>query len=146
MDHVAIMRKSWGLTKKILSGEKKIESRWYKSRYAPWDRIEAGDTVYFKDSGDPVTIRAKVWKVIQFSGLKPKKVREILDKYGKADGLWTDDIPRFFDMFKHKNYCILIFLKDPQKLEQPFEIDKTGFGAMCSWMTVDDVNNIKVKK
>lgn len=25
MDHVAIMKKSWGLTGKILSGEKKIE-------------------------------------------------------------------------------------------------------------------------
>lgn len=31
MEHVAIMRKSWGLTDKILSGQKKIESRWYKT-------------------------------------------------------------------------------------------------------------------
>lgn len=32
MEHVAIMKKSWGLTRKILSGEKTIESRWYRFR------------------------------------------------------------------------------------------------------------------
>jgi len=33
MEHVAIMRKAWGLTDKILSGQKKIESRWYSVKY-----------------------------------------------------------------------------------------------------------------
>ena len=56
MEHLAIMRKSWGLTKKILSGEKKIESRWYKSKYPPWGKIRSGEIVYFKDSGEPVSI------------------------------------------------------------------------------------------
>ena len=35
MQHVAIMKKSWGLTDKILSGQKKIESRWYLSSFCP---------------------------------------------------------------------------------------------------------------
>ena len=62
MDHVAIMKKSWKLTEKILSGEKKIESRWYKSKYPPWGKIKKGDIIYFKDSGEPVSIKAKVEK------------------------------------------------------------------------------------
>jgi len=136
------MRKSWGLTQKILSGQKKIESRWYKVKYAPWNRIESGDIVYFKDSGEPVTIKAEVDKVIQFSDLTPEKVKEILYKYGQADGLGIDKISEFFEMFKNKKYCILIFLKNPQKIE-PFEIDKSGFGAMSAWISVDDVNRIK---
>ena len=61
------MKKSWGLIGKIISGEKKIESRWYKSKRSPWGKIEKGDTVYFKDSGEPVSIKAKVKKVISFS-------------------------------------------------------------------------------
>ena len=77
MDHVAIMKKSWGLTEKILSGEKKIESRWYMIRCAPWDRIKGTDTVYFKNSGEPITIKALVTKVLQFSDLNQKKVKEI---------------------------------------------------------------------
>ena len=142
MEHVAIMRKSWGLTQKILSGQKKIESRWYKVKYSPWDRIKSGEIVYFKDSGKPVTIKTEVEKVIQFSDLTPEKVKEILYQYGQADGLGIDKIPEFFEMFKNKKYCMLIFLKNPQKIK-PFEIDKSGFGAMSAWISVDDVNRIK---
>jgi hypothetical protein len=131
LDHVAIMRKSWGLTQKILSGQKKIESRWYKVRYAPWDRIKPDEVVYFKDSGEPVTIRAEVDKVIQFSDLTPEEVEEILYQYGQADGIEID-----------KKYCILIFLRKPQEIK-PFEIDKSGFGAMSAWICVDDINMIK---
>src|SRR5258706_9816189 len=49
--HIAIMRSSWMLTSKILANTKKIESRWYLHKYAPWGRIAAGDIIYFKDSG-----------------------------------------------------------------------------------------------
>ena len=87
MDHVAIMKKSWGLTQKILSGQKKIESRWYKSKFAPWGKIGKGDIVYFKDSGEPISIKAEVEKVISFSDLTPKKVSQILDEYGNDDGI-----------------------------------------------------------
>lgn len=143
MEHVAIMRKSWMLLPKILTGEKKIESRWYKSRYQPWDRIKEGETVYFKDSGGPVSIKTEVDKVLQFSNLTSEKVKEILNKYGKIDGLGIDDIPKFFEMFKDKKYCILVFLKNPQRIKT-FDINKSGFGSMCSWISIEDVNKIRV--
>jgi ASC-1-like (ASCH) protein len=137
------MKKSWGLTNKIFSGQKKIESRWYKVKYAPWDRIKAGEVVYFKNSGSPVTLKADVEKVLQFSDLTPEKVKEILDKYGSDDGIEKQDIPKFFELFKNKKYCVLIFLKNPQKIP-PFDINKSGFGAMSAWICVDNVDKIKV--
>ncbi len=143
MDHLAIMRKSWKLTDKILNGKKKIESRWYKSKYPPWDRIQTGDVVYFKDSGEPVAIKSEVEKVIQFSNLTPQKVKEILEKYGEGDGIEKTEIPKFFEMFKDKKYGIVIFLKNPEKVG-PFEINKTGFGMMSTWISVKDINQIKV--
>jgi len=76
MQHIAIMKKSWKLTQKILSCEKKIESRWYKAKCAPWDRIKKGETVYFKNSGEPVTIRTEVDKVVQFADLTPARSRK----------------------------------------------------------------------
>lgn len=144
LDHVAIMKKSWGLTEKILSGKKKIESRWYMSRVAPWDRITEGDTVYFKNSGEPVKIRAKVEKVLQFSDLNPDKVKGILDEYGDLDGIEEGDTPKFFGLFRDKKYCMLIFLKDVEEVE-PFDIDKKGFGAMAAWITVESVEKLKVR-
>lgn len=143
MEHIAIMKKSWGLTQKILAGEKKIESRWYMARCVPWNRIKAGETVYFKDSGEPVTVKAKVGKVLQFADLSPKKVQAILSKYGGADGLNIKQIPKLYQKFKNKKYCILVFLKNPQKIK-PFKINKSGFGLMAAWLTVNSVNSIKM--
>lgn len=125
-----------------MNGQKKIESRWYSTRRAPWDKIKAGETIYFKDSGEPVTIKARVAKVLQFADLTPKKVKKILDKYGRDDGIEKEKIPEFFARFKNKKYCLLIFLKNPIKIK-PFEIDKTGFGAMSAWITIDDIKKIK---
>jgi len=142
MDHLAIMKKSWNLTSKILSGRKKIESRWYKTKYQPWDLIKSGDVVYFKDSGESVSVKAEVEKVMQFSDLTPFKVREILDVYGKDDGIEKNEIQIFFEIFKDKKYCILIFLKNATKIE-PFNIKKTGFGSMTAWISLKDINQIK---
>jgi len=132
MDHVAIMRKSWGLLPKILSGEKTIESRWYKNKSAPWGKIKTGDTIYFKNTGEPVTVKVKVKGVKQIENLNPVMVREILEKYGKEGGI--DDIQKYNEMFKDKKYCLLIFLDKPGKIK-PFEINKKGFGAMAAWMS-----------
>ena len=142
MEHVAIMKKSWGLTKKILDGQKKIESRWYKTKHRPWDSIKKGEKIYFKDSGEPVSLLAEADRVLQFSGLTPKKVKEILEKYASADGIEKDKIPEFFERFKDSKYCILVFLKNPGEI-RPFEINKAGFGIMSAWLTVESVKQIK---
>jgi ASC-1-like (ASCH) protein len=142
MDHLAIMKKSWGLTEKILSGEKKIESRWYKSKRSPWDKIKSGERVYFKNSGEPVKIVAKVAKVLQFSNLTPKKVRHLLEEYGNEDGINTKDMKKFFKLFKAKNYCILVFLKNPSAIK-PFSINKKGYGMLSSWISVENIRKIR---
>src|SRR3989344_275254 len=140
MEHLAIMKKSWKLTDKILSGEKRIESRWYKHKRAPWDKIKAGDRIYFKDSGEPVSILATAEKVLQFQDLNPKKVKEIITKYGKAIGFQNPEAS--FNMNKDKRYCMLIYLKNPGNI-QPFSIDKKGFGSMSAWISVESIQEIK---
>jgi ASC-1-like (ASCH) protein len=89
-DHLAIMRKSWGFLPKILRGEKTIESRWYKHKHVPWDKITPGDVVYFKNSGEPVSVKAVVSRVLQFANLTPQRVKELLDEYGEQDGIKTN--------------------------------------------------------
>ena len=136
------MRKQWGLTEKILTGEKTIESRWYKTKHRPWGEIAAGDTVYFKNSGEPVTLKTEVEKVIQYADLTPERVKEILSRYGKADGIEAAKTEEFFGRFQDKKYALLIFLRSPVSVP-PFEIDKTGFGAMAAWLTVRDIGAIR---
>lgn len=142
MEHIAIMKKSWGFTQKILNNQKKIESRWYFVKHKPWDCIDNGEYIYFKDSGELVSIKAEVSKVIQFESLTSGKVKEILDKYGKDIGIKKEDFDKFFKRFKNKKYCVLVFLKNPTKIK-PFEINKTGFGAMSAWITTNNISKIK---
>ena len=152
------MKKEWGLLPKILGGEKTIESRWLKVKVAPWGRVQVGDRVYFKNSSEPVTVGATVARVIQTFltsevsadstsevdslGSTVATVKEILEKYGERDGLGIDDVPYFCELFKDKSYCILIFLKHPQRVK-PFEIDKSGFGMQSAWLCVETIDKVR---
>lgn len=139
MDHVAIMKKEWRFIEKILSGEKTIESRWYNTKYKPWNAIKKGDAVYFKNSSEVVNAKAEVKNVIQF--FKPE-AEKILNEYGARIGIEKKDIAKFLQKFRGKNYCTLIFLENAKKVK-PFNINKKGFGAMASWITVNNVYEIQ---
>lgn len=145
MDHVAIMKKSWGMIDKIISQEKTIESRWYKFKHSPWGKIEAGDMVYFKNSGEMISVRAEVGKVISFIDLTESRIKEIIEEYGERDGIAKGDEDKFIDLFKDKKYCLLVFIKKPEMVT-PFMIDKKGFGAMAAWITVSDIESVKINR
>lgn len=142
MHHVAIMKKSWGLTEKILLGEKTIESRWSQTKKAPFGRVKKGDTIYFKE-GRLVSLKAKVSQVLQFEDLNDKKKKEIMKKYGEKDLGISHVSEEIEEYIKNKNYCVLIFLKDIKKVKL-FNIDKKGFGAMSSWLIIDNIDSIKL--
>ena len=75
--------------------------------------------------------------------MTPKKVKQILDKYGKDDGIGKEKTPEFYKLFKDKKYCLLIFLENPRKIK-PFDINKEGFGNMSAWLTVENIDSIKI--
>ena len=142
MDHVVIMKKSWHLLEKIISGEKICESRWYKFRRDPWDRVKVGDILWFKNSGESVTLKAVAKKVVQFSNLDQKKVRKIIKKHGRDICLQQKFDEPLDEYFLSKNYCILVYLEKVKEIK-PFDIDKTGFGISSAWLCVDDIKKIK---
>ncbi len=113
-----------------------------KTKHTPWDKIKAGDTIYFKDSGAPVTVRARVAKVLQFANLTSEKTEQILAEYGRADLGTSHIMPEIQEYITGKNYAIFVFLKNPEKVE-PFDIDKSGFGAMVAWIVLDNVEKIR---
>ena len=139
MEHVAILDKKLNLLQKIVNGEKTIESRWYKFKKIPYQNISINEIVYFKNSGEPVTVKAIVEKVLFFKDLENVKIKEIIKEYGKQIGI---DIS-YSNRLSEKRYCSLIFLKDVLEIK-PFEIDKKGYGNMAAWITIDSIDKIKV--
>jgi ASC-1-like (ASCH) protein len=141
MDHIAILDKKRRLLQKIISGQKTIESRWYKTKRTPWHNIKKEDIIYFKDCGEPITVKAKVKDVLFFDDLNKEKIMPIIQKYGRAIGFNSLEYTDYYD---GKNYCILVFLENVQKIK-PFNINKEGFGNACAWITIKDVSSIKEK-
>lgn len=141
MEHLAILSKERKLLAKIISGEKTIESRWYKFKRAPYQNISHGEVIYFKDSGMPVTARAKVSKVLFFDGLNLEKITQILEEYGKEIGVTVSHAPDLVG----KRFCTLMFLSDVEQIE-PFDIDKKGYGLMSAWITVESIDSLKRRR
>lgn len=129
------MRPAWRLIPKILAGEKTVESRWYQTRRGPWDGIAAGDAVFFKDSGKPVTARARVARVLQLEIKNVADARRIVREHGRAIQIVNPDPKRWGRL---PRYCVLVFLADPKPVA-PFRIDKRGFGSAAAWLTVRNV-------
>jgi len=143
MDHIAIMKKSWGLVPKIINKTKIAESRWYKAKIVPWNRIQIGHNLYFKNSGKPITVKTKVTKVIQYQVPNNSGALKIMKKHAQQD-LGFKRIPaEVLKYIENKNYAIFIYF-DSVKEIKPFNVDKTGFGAMAAWITIDNINKIKI--
>ena len=138
MDHLAILDKKKPWLQKILAGEKTIESRWYRSRRAPWKQIQKGDTIYFKNSGEAVTATAQVDDLIFIDHPTEKEIKSLLQQYAEKiciPGEYRKEYQKY-------NYITLLFLKNPQEIE-PFSINKSGYGSMAAWISLEDIKQIK---
>ncbi len=142
MDHIAIMNKKLRLIDKILTWKKSIETRWYTNKISPRDRIREWESVYFKDSWQPVTAKARVKEVVQFE-IKNANIGAILSQYWNQI-CFSEPLDKVKERILTKNYGILIFLEDAQKIK-PFEIDKTWFWISCAWLHTDDIQKL-IKK
>lgn len=143
MDHLAIMRREWKLIEKILSGEKTVETRWYKHKSVPWGKIATGDTVYFKDTGQPVTAKAMVSKVEQYENVAESLRQRLLNKYLHSDLGGGGVLPEIDAYTKNKRYCVIVHLVDPQPVK-PFTINKKGYGMQAAWIVVPDIRSIVI--
>ena len=146
--HIAIMKSSWKLLPKILSGEKIVESRWYKTKACPWNRVFPGDTIYFKDSGKPVTLKARVTRVQQYILESSEDATSLFLQIKNKDlgikGLTKKDIPQHvLDYISNKKYAIFVWFANVQKVK-PFNIDKKGFGMQAAWLCAKDVADIMI--
>ena len=142
MIHIAIMKKQWGLIPKILEGKKVVESRWYKNKCTPWNKIKLGDILYFKNSGEKVSIKAVVTEVDQYEIKSNDQALKVMEKYAFKD-LGTEKLSEDIKNYiTDKKYAIFVHFKDVEKVE-PFDIDKSGFGMQSAWITVNSVDEIQ---
>lgn len=142
MHHIAILKKSWKLLPLIVNGTKTVESRWYKSKRAPWGKINAEDTIYFKDVGCKVSMTAMVKKVEHYEVSSDVEAKKLMQKYVFQDIGQHKITPELLAYISGKRYAIFIFLDQPKVLNHPFDITKKGFGMQSAWLCVKNIKQV----
>lgn len=115
----------------ILDGAKTVECRLMMQARAPFDGIEPGERVYFKQSAGPYRATALVEEVLFEDGLTPKRVRELKRDYNDLIG--GDE--SFWRMKRNSNFATLTWLTDVQEIDSGPAIRPLQGVA---WLTLDD--------
>src|SRR5262245_20163342 len=111
MIHIAVLLKPY--LDLVLSGRKTVECRLTRQARDPYERIEAGERIYFKQSAGPYGVTAVVDHVMFESGLTPKRLQEIRRDYN--DEIRGD--ASFWNYKRNSLFCSLIWLKDVQPID-----------------------------
>ena len=129
MLHVAVLLKPY--VELLLCGRKTVECRLTRQPRAPFDVIEPGDRVYFKQSCGPYRATARAEHVICERNLTPKRVMQIQRDYNEL----ICGEQRFWQMKRDSRFCTLVWLKD---------VKPTSTGPAIrplqgvAWLTLDD--------
>lgn len=129
MLHVAVLLKPY--VELLLSGRKTVECRLTRQPRAPFDVIEPGDRIFFKQSCGPYRATARAEHVICEKDLTPKRIAQIQRDY---DELVCGE-NRYWQAKRDSRYCTLVWLKD---------VKPTSTGPAIrplqgvAWLTLDD--------
>ena len=112
MKHIVILKKKY--FDMILSGEKTIESRFSLNKSAPYGKVNVGDILLLKRTGEDVTATARVKAVEYYDELYPELINKLRVRYGKEIG--STKMTEWFDAMT-KNYGTLIWVEDVKEIE-----------------------------
>ena len=129
MIHIAVLMKPY--LDLVLEGAKTVECRLTKQAMAPFDAIETGERIYFKQSAGPYRARAIADHVLFECDLTPARIRQIKRDYN--DVLCGDDA--FWHWKRDSRFCTLIWLKDVEPTDTGPAIRSLQGVA---WLTLDE--------
>lgn len=134
--HLVILKKPY--LDAILGGQKRIESRFTKTRRYAFGRVLPGDKLFLKVSSGPVCATATAAAVKNFENLMPRQIIEIKQRY-------NDYIRGSDEYWQSKMNCkfgFLVWLKDIEPLE-PVRIHKKDWRA---WVILTEKENFGLLK
>ncbi len=80
--HIAIVDDQFAVP--LLKGHKRIETRFSRTRRAPFGSVSAGDSIYFKASGGDFIGPCTALSVIEYDRLTPAKIDAIRRRHNHA--------------------------------------------------------------
>jgi len=134
--HLVILKKYY--LDAILSGRKRIESRFTRTRRSPFRQVRPGDKLFLKQRSGPVCATAIVAAVKNFENLTPKRITELKDRYNHH--IRADD-----EYWQSRADCVfgfLLWLQDVRAI-QPLRIHKKDWRG---WVVLTEKENFGLLK
>ena len=132
--YLAILTPGW--IELILDGSKTIEGRFTKVRCAPFGKVDAGDTVYMKESGGLVKGQFTVAKVETFENLTDGQICDLFYKEYREQifSSLSASLQRPPEKWLTAKHATLIHVVDPIAFDEPFSFTQRGRSA---WIVLD---------
>jgi len=134
--HLVILKKPY--LDAILGGQKRIESRFTKTRRYTFGRVLPGDKLFLKVSSGSVCATATAAAVKNFENLTPRQIIEIKQRYNNyirgSDEYWQSKM--------NCKFGFLVWLKDIEPLEA-VRIHKKDWRA---WVILTEEENFGLLK
>lgn len=134
--HLVILKKPY--LEAILSGRKKVESRFMQAKRHGFGRVLPGDKLFLKVSSGPVCATATVSAVKNFQNLTPERLIEVKEKYNHC--LFGSD--EYWQGKRDCRFGFLVWLEDV-KLIEPVRINKKDWRA---WVVLTEKENFGLLK
>lgn len=134
--HLVILKKPY--LDAILSGRKRVESRFTKTKRHAFGRVLPGDKLFLKVSSGPVCATATVAAVKNFENLTSKQILELKQRYNRY-------IMGSEEYWRSKTDCRFGFLAwlDDVKTIEPVRIRKKDWRA---WVILTEKENFGLLK
>jgi hypothetical protein len=119
----------------LLSGQKKVESRFSVNRISPFGKVNSGDVIFVKESAGPIVgyFIASFTDYIQINSIAD--LRKIEEKYGAQ--ICSDANKTFWQDRKETKYASLIGVEGVRTI-CPIEIQKRD---RLSWVVIKQSTN-----
>ena len=127
--HLAIFKGDGGQL--ILEGKKTVETRFARSKIAPFGVISTGDLVYIKPSGEEIIGQFKVKKVIFYDNLDSSDLRLLRNLWGEQ--ITADE--EYWKAHESSRYGTLIFIGQSSRfITAPIKLPKKD---LRGWVVLD---------
>lgn len=141
MDHVVYLDAKSNEYEELLCGSKTMIIRGATGRKLPYGRVSKGDILYFINNNAEGLVKAKSIVSSVYNSDKMNTEESIKLVKDHQDNLKLTN--KQFEKWAGKRYLVLIEIKEFEELNS-FPIDKSNYGNMDDWLTVGNIDSVKL--
>ncbi len=141
MDHIVYLDAKAKEFEKLSEGSKTMIIRGATGRKLPHGRVNKGDMLYFINNNADGLVKSKAVVSLVFSSEKmnEEESKNLVMQNQKKLNLTEKQIQKWAG----KRYLVLIEIEEFKEIKQ-FHIDKSNYGNMDDWLSVGDVESVRI--